>query len=130
MKIFDATEKKFWGEKVNFLDRNNVLLGYNMDQDCCENADWYLANEPDAKSGHQLREGLDDYVFDVEYFKDTSDTANQDDYGLDDGGAVEFKLTADGEPDLYLTIFNSHNGYYGHGFKWTKDDVVIKENYL
>lgn len=36
MKIFERDGK------INFVDENNVLLGYDMSQDCCEHADWFI----------------------------------------------------------------------------------------
>ena len=43
MKIFNKLEKNGWGRKVNFVDENNVVLGYDMSQDCCERAGWFIA---------------------------------------------------------------------------------------
>ena len=37
---------------------------------------------------------------------------------LDGGGVAVFKLTK-GEDQIFLTLFNVQNGYYGHGFSMT-----------
>lgn len=29
MKYFDNNDNEFWGEKKNWVDENNVLLGYD-----------------------------------------------------------------------------------------------------
>jgi hypothetical protein len=58
-----------------------------------------------------------DYRFDPDYFEDVIPARSK--YGsnvLDEGGMVRFRLVAEGKPDLYLHLFNSHNGYYSHGF--------------
>ena len=28
---------------VNFVDENNTLIGYDMSQCCCEDADWFIS---------------------------------------------------------------------------------------
>lgn len=45
MKIF-TKENSNWDSKVNFVDENNVVLGYDLSQDCCEHADWFIADKP------------------------------------------------------------------------------------
>ena len=39
MKIFDGDF-----DKVNFVDENNVFVGYDLLQDCCEDANWFIAD--------------------------------------------------------------------------------------
>jgi len=39
MKVFDK------GGKVNFVDKNNVLVGYDMNSSCCEEFGWYIRDE-------------------------------------------------------------------------------------
>ena len=31
------------GEKINFIDENNVFVGYDLGQNCCENASWFIS---------------------------------------------------------------------------------------
>ena len=127
MKVFDS--KQGWGTKVNFVDENDVFVGYDMGQDCCEWADWFIENSPtkwsydfDEKNLNQPRD-LDDYRFDPDYFE----------YGqgdLDEGGMVVFRLVSKERPDRYLHIFNCHNGYYSHGFAFGKGNEKWKEDYI
>jgi hypothetical protein len=29
--------------KINFVDENNVFMGYDMERSCCEVADWFIS---------------------------------------------------------------------------------------
>lgn len=122
MIIFDSNVDRFWGHRVNFVDDNNVFVGYDMDQSCCEYASWYISDDPvftlegDEKPEPTARV-LESYVFDRDYMED------HDDGRLDEGGAVSFRLVSEGRPDLFLFLFNIHNGYYGHGFSFGIDET-------
>lgn len=108
MKYFDKDGK------YNFVDSNNVLVGYNSGQCCCENADWFISKKEETKTSiTEYESEFTDYIFDTTYFQDVN---SPDVY---DGGMVRFKLISEGKPDLFLHLYNSHNGYYGHGFTAT-----------
>ena len=49
MKVFDRDGK------VNFVDENNVILGYDMNQNCCEDADWFITPR-DLRQGVSMPE--------------------------------------------------------------------------
>lgn len=98
VKIFDCV--KPWPTKVNFVDSNNVVLGYDMSQNCCENAAWKM--EPSLTEAE-----LELYTFDTSYY----DTG-----GKDETQWARFKIVSDGMPDVYIELSNTHNGYYSHGF--------------
>ena len=127
MKIFDKDGK------INFVDENNVFLGYDMQQDCCEDADWFVSVNPDEKVYSDCYENnhdndiekantlLDGYSFDVNYFHEVNDD-------MDDGGHVCFKATREHSAVLYIHIFNSQNGYYSHGFEFGIDKKVTRED--
>ena len=71
---------------------------------------------------------LEPYRFDVNFheYLQPSDV-------YDTGGMMIFKLVdPTGEnPDLFLTIYNYHNGYYSHGFTFTGEDgKIIEESYI
>ncbi len=110
MKIFNKNAK------INFVDKNNVFVGYDARQSCCELAGWYIKVEITPYTydldydEHTFY--LEDYSFDQNFFLDNIDSND-----LDAGGMVVFKLICCNKPDLYLHLFNNHNGYYGHGFK-------------
>lgn len=126
MKIFKGNESS-WSSKVNFVDNNDVFVGYDTGQCCCEDAGWFIALEKtryeyDLEAPNHGQE-LANYVFDKEYFE----------YGdgyFDSGAIVVFKLTANNKPDLYLHLYNVHNGYYSHGFELKHGENLIKEGYL
>lgn len=119
--IFNQT-KEFPG-KVNFIDSENVILGYDLYQSCCEDAFWVISKSEDGsnplfrgdETETQLIE-LDGYVFDPDYFKGET----QEDRDHEDNFAI-FKLVKFNKPQesLYIRLENHHNGYYSHGFKFS-----------
>lgn len=128
MKIFMGAESS-WASKVNFVDGNDVFVGYDMEQCCCEHADWFITGEvtPYAYEGdHDSKEtpDIEDYFFDKEFFQEVESS------NLDEGGMVAFKLIAENKPDLYLHLFNAHNGYYGHGFEVKHGGETVKSGCL
>lgn len=60
------------------------------------------------------------YRFDASFF--------QEGRGRDEGGMAVFRLI--GPSTKYLHIFNSHNGYYGHGFNFSVDGTIVQEGGL
>lgn len=134
MRIFNDTNSP-WSEKVNFVDRNNVLVGYDMSQRCCEDAGWFMAegitpfryseNYEHSYCDHNgAHEGLEEYVFDADFFS----APESPDLGA--GEMAVFRLVADGLPVLYLHLFNAHNGYYSHGFVMKHGEEVAREGDL
>lgn len=119
MKIFNKSGK------VNFVDQNNVIVGYDTNQFCCEDADWYLAESPQSTTETEIIDRDRDftgYMFDTAYFN-----ADVEDSNLDEGGIVVFKLTRVAHDDIYLHLYNSHNGYYSHGFEFKSGDTAIQD---
>ena len=134
MRVFDSNIKNEWDTKVNFVDENNVFVGYDTGQHCCEHASWYVSEQPTPyvynfrqKTGEELpeqnKEGLEGFVFDPTYFE-TLDSPD-----LDDGGMVVFRMV-NGDKVLFLHLFNCHNGYYCHGFEAKIGDEKWKEGSL
>lgn len=114
MKIFDRDGK------YNFVDTNNVFVGYDSYQCCCEDFGYVLCFKlPDnlynaEKLPDSAAEG---YVFDPDYFE------SRDDY-------VVFRLVQDNHPEIFLILYNFHNGYYSHGFTMSVDSVVKQEGMI
>lgn len=129
MKIFN--DNKQWNEKVNFIDDNNVFLGYDIGQCCCEHADWYINDKEVVDTGlagqdiDDLNKTMEGFSFDTDY----KSTLEPEEYELDCGGIEVFKLIK-GEEVKFLHIFNAHNGYYGHGFTFKIGDKVLEEGGL
>ncbi len=111
------------GSKVNFVDANNVLVGFDTGQSCCETAQWAITGSLDIGAEPAMWDAteidLTDYVFDPVFVAGPRESEH---YGGDGGGTIAFRLTAvlhpgaSPKPDLYLHLTNDHNGYYSHGF--------------
>lgn len=120
MKLFDRDGK------INFVDENNVFLGYDMGQDCCERADWFIADAPKESEPGTDRDGVPDlegFVFDTAFFKHV-------DGGTFDGGGMAIFRIVNGSTERFIHIFNSHNGYYGHGFDFAIGGKSIQNGVL
>lgn len=121
MKIFDRDGK------INFVDEHNVFLGYDNHQCCCENADWFIANTPQTEI-QERKEGLSldlsGWRFDIKFFQQIEDSNH-----FESGGMVIFRIV-NGDAEKFIHIFNSHNGYYGHGFEFKQGNEVLKDGCL
>ena len=124
MKIFD--QKQGWRSKVNFVDANNLFVGYDTDQCCREHADWFIADAPKSTIEDQEKEleEMPGWIFDRDYFKEVFN-----DREFDGGSMVIFRITKDGK-EKFLHLFNCHNGYYGHGFTFGVGETVEREGCL
>ena len=132
--IFDQT--KHFPNKVNFVDQNNVLVGYNLEQSCCELVSWAISETKDGLnpifSGTNETEGgefqIDDYCFDPSFFE-----REHKEEKYDENNAAIFKLVnfqgwgEEKKPDLYLRLENRHNGYYSHGFVF-RGDIIVNDS--
>jgi len=83
------------GDKINFIDVNNVLVGYDLSCSCCENANWFISDKVIEKwpEKEEQDKNLDGFLFDKEFFMEISSIPSEDGYDhLGDGGMVVFKL--------------------------------------
>lgn len=128
MNVF-SDDNSSWESKVNFVDINNVFVGYDLEQQCCETAGWFVADRVMSDSFPAISEyDLEPYVFDKNFLED-SFSVNKDSTARYNDRVV-FRLVAPDLPDLYLHLFNVHNGYYSHGFVAKSNDEVIAKGYL
>ena len=104
--------------KINFVDENNVFVGYDLQSSCCEDADWFISDKEEDRIYDDLykriiypKYAITSYIFDTKYFEEVECSS------VDEGGMVRFKLICKDKPDLFLHLFNCHNGYYSHGFE-------------
>ena len=114
MKIFEQDDK------INFVDENNIFVGFDLYKSCCEDFGWEISDP----SGVIIVPDTDftGYVFDKFYFEEKTPESE-----YDVGGAVTFRLTKN-EEEIFLTLWNYHNGYYAHGFDFTDSEgKIIKE---
>jgi len=126
MKIFKTNDES-WSEKVNFVDDNNVLVGFDMGTCCCESFGWFLSKDEPTKTEEEDEGAIDvdGFQFDVSFFKEIT----PDEESWDQGGMAIFRLTK-GEEEIFLALHNSHNGHYSHGFKMEVGGTVIVDYLL
>lgn len=113
MKIVDVNPAS-WGHKINFVDTANTVVGFDFEGSCCEQFGYSVSYEPHLHLDDK-RELSDDELAPY-LFKTDREPIRADDGEFDSGGAIAFLLTAPDKRDCYLTLYNSHNGYYSHGF--------------
>ena len=114
---------KNYSSSINFIDSNDNFVGFDMGGQCCEQFGWYISREAIA---------FDDYGSSVELQEEDLvgyrfDTTFVDNYNFDE--TVVFRLVSDKGGVAYLHQFNSHNGYYRHGWESTMDGIS-REGYL
>ena len=110
MKIF---EKDY---KINFVDENNVFVGFDYSQCCCEDFGWGILTEALTAFGYDNisfvnnagEKDVEKYIFDSTYFKEFYPNG-------DEASAAMFRMV-NGQDEMFLVLYNCHNGYYGHGF--------------
>jgi len=126
MQVFDTA--KDFEDKVNFVDENNVFVGYDLGQSCCEHAGYFVSDKKEDSLDGEEEETphLGGYFFDVNYIEYCDDKEGD----FDSGGMVAFRMTHADKKDLFLHVFNCHNGYYSHGFEFKNGDELIKEDNL
>lgn len=108
--------------KTNFVDENNMLVGFDTYQSCCEHFGWFLSSVKDDTEGSSTNlqpEDVEAYCF-----VDEEPTTTPDPETYDEGGKVEFRLT-NGSSYAWLTLYNHHNGYYSHGFTFKKGEAIL-----
>jgi hypothetical protein len=99
---------------ANIVDENNVFLGWEDGQECCEIFNVEIVDE----DGKILEDWncLSPYVFDTLYIDESRYECVQ--FRLYDKMGVE--------KDLFVNISNEHNGYYSHGFEFGVTVKIIK----
>lgn len=117
--------------KFNFVDDNNVFVGFDNQQSCCESFGYLLTSEiPKSENTESEFKETDfpDWNFDTSFFQDGIDGFEEHPQP-DGGGEVVFRL-AKNEKQMFLTLYNHHNGYYSHGFEMTVGGKVVKQGSL
>jgi hypothetical protein len=113
-----------WSSKVNFVDANNVILGYDLEQNCCEDADWFIADTitPRIVERESTPEEISGYYFDTSFFQEIENESE-----FDAGGVAVFRIT-NGTEEKFIHLYNAHNGYYAHGFEFEVGGEKIKDD--
>ncbi len=109
--------------KFNWVDENNVVLGYDSHQACCERADYFYSDKPESIIVKGLNPDLSSYSFETSFFEEGGDGET---------GMAIFKLVSSNMnlPTLYLHLHNTHNGYYSHGFCLDVGGTVFRKGSL
>lgn len=98
--------------RTNFVDDNNVFVGFNDSRECCE----YV--------GHQLSP-LKEFAYDSNGIVLVIPESNAEGYNFDTsfyetstGEISIFRLVKENSPDLFLILYNicGDGGFYSHGF--------------
>lgn len=114
MKIFDKDGK------INFVDENNVVLGYDMDSQCCEKYGWFISDiqlmsiPDEGKEDSEKVPNLEQWVFDKSFmnvFEFDTNWKKED----ETGHMAVFRIV-NGNSEKFIHLYNCHNGYYSHGF--------------
>lgn len=130
MKFFNSNINAYWEAKINFVDENNVFVGYDYSDRCCENFGWFLSlkiNDSCSSIDDQIATDdslvntlLEGWVFDPTFFEEKK----TGDFAYSEEGLAIFRMTK-GVHVMYLHLYNVHNGYYSHGFVFSKDGEII-----
>lgn len=125
MKIFVNTIDAI--TKVNFVDENNVFVGYSLDKQCCETFGWFIADEimlqidmenfPPSNSVNEkdVKNGIFDFPgwnLDRFFFLKFYDASNV----CKNFNLLVFRMLNQSGEHKYIHLVNVHNGSYGHGF--------------
>ena len=107
-------------------DKHRYQVLIDNGQSCCE--DWgYLTSEDDLELfvGAQL---LEVRLTDTE-LRNTTLNEGLREWGFD-GGGVQFVDFVTDRGVFQLAVYNSHNGYYGHGIAIWRDEEVLLDTIL
>lgn len=102
---------KGWSSTVNFIDSNDNFVGFDDDHQCCEQFGWFFSRVPGVEDGTQDEASVG-YVWDVQtppYYP-----AGYDD---EEYARVSFRAVSTAGEVLWLTLYNSHDGCYSHGWE-------------
>lgn len=124
MKIFEDFGR------INFVDENNVFVGFDFTSDCCEYFGYVfvevlpeMVDGGNTKGSIELSElELKDFNFDITFNKNLAVN-----WG---GDATSFRLVNNLNKEIYLILFNHHDGYYSHGFEMKDNETLIFDGYL
>lgn len=133
MKVFQSSNDKT-GYKINFVDMLNRFVGFDFSSKCCEEFG-YAITKTCPKTFQEMKEmeqipddSISEYVFDISFEHSPKDDSN-DEFG-DSANCATFKAVDEKLNEIYITIWNSHNGYYSHGFEFRDGKKLIREDFL
>lgn len=95
-------------------DAEDIRIGIDGYQSCCEHFGYNLLYPNDLKAEDFIGEEI------MGVFAITECPADLDSYAYNDG--VTYGV-ATNKGVIVLNVFNSHNGYYGHGYSFTSKNI-------
>ena len=121
------------GSTINFIDSNNRFVGYELGQQCYEDADWAVLTKAEADKfldtcgsamprtdAANSREAFNEEAFKDANFDGAAFVEEHTGGSKDECYTIRFPLVMpEGRPqDLCLMLYNLQNGYYSHGFSY------------
>ena len=114
--------------RMNWIDSNNIFVGFSDEAGCCEEwgGDFYDSLGANARRLDIDLEVSNNWVFDPSFY-DANPMIEIERHS----GAIcaAFRLV-DGDKEMFLVLWNDHNGYYAHGFEFCNGDTVIVKDRL
>lgn len=114
--------------RMNWVDSNNVFVGFSDEGSCCEvwGGDFYDSLGANARRLNVDLSVDNNWVFDTSFYDANADIIID---GHSDAMCAAFRLV-DGDREMFLVLWNDHNGYYAHGFDFCNGDTIIVEGSL
>jgi len=108
MRVFSEEEQNStWAGSINFIDKNNCLIGYDLCEDGSTDAQWYVSSEinyeHDFDNKNKNIPDIESYSFDPTFFE-----------SVNSGNLAIFKLVCEDKVDLYLQVFDCKEGYHSN----------------
>ena len=130
MRVFESWNECF-SCKLNIVDDNNVFVGFDYSSCCCEYFGYKITKaEPTSWETLEAMEPIEELDFPGFNFDTTYKTEFCEDDRRSEGNSVTFKAVNDAGEALFVSLMNSHNGYYIHGFDMKIGDKVVFEGSL
>lgn len=116
---------------INFIDENDLFLGFDDNQCCCEYADYFVSLSEHTKYDNEANQ-ISDFDFAGWNFVDPRilpETKVEVEDECDEGLHIAFMMVHPEKGTAWLHFFNCHNGYYGHSVLMGehKDGEVVGE---
>jgi hypothetical protein len=135
MKYFPPSKSGFHSLRVNFVDENNLVVGFDFTSSCCEDFGWLISTNlappaecvvglDDTAPVDHVNKELEGWMFDPKFFLEL-----KEDKKISEENYVVFRMINKNQ-ERYLHLYNKHNGYYSHGFEFMAGDKTIEQGWL
>jgi hypothetical protein len=138
MRIF--TPENSIDGRINFVDEDNVYVGYELHVDCCEQPGWFFTRKFDARTEKILQKAVaaeDKDIMDSLRVTVSLEELEQYRFKIDAavkgtrycGYRVITLQNVATKKYLYLVLYNLHNGYYAHELliKDVRNVIVLED---